>query len=221
MKQSLMWWCSFEVAASSSNFLRTHKLLKFSLLPLKLNPSTNKTMALGKPLAFLATVNMNKLKYLIAIAAVMGALTLSAKADLQFLGAVAFPGNNSPAANLAALEAFGVNTNGILLQNFENGLNGDQTISVTPGQFLVVHYGRGRGGSNPGGSWEFFRVINGETEVTVPGFGNVAGPDPFGHGGISSIRGFGGVGVPDGGTTVMLLGAGLGALGMVRRFLKI
>jgi VPDSG-CTERM motif len=29
-----------------------------------------------------------------------------------------------------------------------------------------------------------------------------------------------GVGVPDGGTTVMLLGAGLGALGMVRRFLK-
>jgi hypothetical protein len=29
-----------------------------------------------------------------------------------------------------------------------------------------------------------------------------------------------GVGVPDGGTTVMLLGAALGALGMARRFLK-
>ncbi len=33
---------------------------------------------------------MNKLKYLIAIAAVMGALTMSAKADLHFLGAVPF-----------------------------------------------------------------------------------------------------------------------------------
>jgi protein with PEP-CTERM/exosortase system signal len=30
----------------------------------------------------------------------------------------------------------------------------------------------------------------------------------------------GGQGVPDGGTTVMLLGAALGALGMARRFLK-
>jgi hypothetical protein len=31
----------------------------------------------------------------------------------------------------------------------------------------------------------------------------------------------GAAGVPDGGTTVMLLGAALGALGMARRFLKI
>ena len=54
-------------------------------------------MALGKPLASLQFINpkytnytMNKLKYLIAIAALMGALTMSAKADLQFLGAVPF-----------------------------------------------------------------------------------------------------------------------------------
>ena len=48
-------------------------------------------MALGKPLAFFQFINpntqnytMNKLKYLIAIAALMGALTMSAKADLQY-----------------------------------------------------------------------------------------------------------------------------------------
>ena len=35
-----------------------------------------------------------------------------------------------------------------------------------------------------------------------------------------SLFGPGGGGVPDGGTTVMLLGAALGALGMARRFLN-
>ncbi len=71
--------------------------------------------------------------------------------------------------------------------------------------------------------WEFFQVINGETSVTVPGKGNGAtNPDPYGHGGISSIRGWAGPTgtVPDGGSTVMLLGAALGSLGMARRFLK-
>ena len=55
---------------------------------------------------------MNKLKYFIAIAALMGALTMSAKADLQYLGAVPKDGSNSPDANLAALAAFGVDTTG-------------------------------------------------------------------------------------------------------------
>ena len=168
---------------------------------------------------------MNKLKYLIAIAALMGALTMSAKADLQFLGAVPKNGGNSPSDDLAALAAFGVNTTGFVgnnpFTNIENLNGGDQTISVLPGEYLVVHYGKGQGGSNPGGSWEFFQVVDGETSVTVPGRGNGAtNPDPFGHGGISSVRGFGGQGVPDGGTTVMLLGAALGSLGMARRFLK-
>lgn len=164
-----------------------------------------------------------KLKYVIAIATVMGALTMSAKADLQFLGAVDFNnGPNSPAANLAALAAFGVDTTGLSLVGNHEGLSGDTTISVSPGDYLVVHYGKGPGGSGHGGSLEFFQVINGETEVTVPGFGNVAGPDPFGHGGISSIRVFGtGVpSVPDGGTTVMLLGAALSTLGVAKRYLR-
>lgn len=164
---------------------------------------------------------MKSLKYLVAIVALTGALTVSAKADLMFLGAVDFNnGPNSPAANLAALEAFGVDTTGLTLTTNLENLNGDQTITVVPGEFLVVHYGVGPGGTGAGGSLEFFQVIMGQTEVTVPGMGNVAGLDPFGHGGISSIRGFSSPGVPDGGATVMLLGAGLSALGIVRRYLK-
>jgi hypothetical protein len=168
---------------------------------------------------------MKPLKYLITIAALMGTLTLSAKADLIFLGAADFNnGPNSPSANLAALAAFGVNTTGLTLcTNLEDLSGGNQTISVEPGEFLVAHYGVGPGGTGSGGSLEFFQVINGETSVTIPGMGNgPTNPDIFGHGGISSIRGFcpSGVPVPDGGPTVMLLGAGLTALGLVRRYLE-
>jgi hypothetical protein len=153
----------------------------------------------------------------------MGALTLSAKADLMFLGAVDFDnGPNSPDQNLARLAEFGVDTTGLTLclniEDLPEGA-GDQTISVEPGEFLVVHFGVGPGGTGSGGSLEFFQIGAGETEVTVPGMGNVAGEDPFGHGGISSIRGFCPPGVPDGGLTVMLLGAALGALGIARRFI--
>jgi len=50
--------------------------------------------------------------------------------------------------------------------------------------------------------------------ITIPAFG------PLGYG-LSGWILFGPAsGVPDGGTTVMLLGAALGALGMARRFLK-
>ena len=53
-------------------------------------------------------------------------------------------------------------------------------------------------------------------QITIPFLG------PLGHA-ISGYILFAGTpgGVPDGGTTVMLLGAALGALGMARRFLKI
>jgi VPDSG-CTERM motif len=172
---------------------------------------------------------MKSLKYLFAIAAVTAVLTLSAKADLMFLGAVDFNnGPNSPAANLAALAAFGIDITGFDADNPTTNIEdipegaGDQTISVLPGEFLVAHYGVGKGGTGSGGSLEFFQVINGETTVTVPGEGNgPTNPDPYGHGGISSIRGFGGTTVtPDSGATVMLLGGALAGLGLVRRYLK-
>jgi VPDSG-CTERM motif len=52
--------------------------------------------------------------------------------------------------------------------------------------------------------------------ITIPGFG----PLGYGLSGWILFNPGGGGGVPDGGTTVMLLGAALGALGMARRFLK-
>ena len=164
---------------------------------------------------------MKLIKYLFAVAVLTGALTLSAKADLKFLGAVAFGANNNPDTNQTALADFlGVPSSSLtLLDNFESNLSGAQ--DVTPGEFFVVHYGTGKGGSSKGGSWEFFQVINGETSVTFPQSGNVAGPDPYGHGGISSARGFGGEQqTPDSGTTAMLLGSALTGLGLMRRYLK-
>ena len=159
-------------------------------------------------------------KYILAIAALTVAFTFSAKADLQFLGAVAFGANNNPTTNQTALADFlGVPSSSLTLtDNFESDLSVSQ--DVTPGEFFVVHYGKGKGGSSTGGSWEFFQVINGETNVTFPQNGNVAGEDPFGHGGISSARGFIGTTVPDSGTTAMLLGSALAGLGLAYRYLK-
>jgi hypothetical protein len=164
---------------------------------------------------------MKSLKCFLTILALTGALAISAKADLLFLGAVDFGnGPNDPSDNLAALDAFlpGDQSGLTLLSNLEN-LSGAQTIDVTPGSYLVVHYGKGKGGLGDGGSWEFFQVINGETSVTVPGMGNgPTNPDPFGHGGISSIREFGNPPTtPDSGSTVMLLGVALSSVEMLRR----
>ena len=73
--------------------------------------------------------------------------------------------------------------------------------------YLFAHYG-GPGG----GTGEVWYVGNLNGMITIPANG-------FGHG-LSGWALFtaGGVGVPDGGTTVMLLGAALGTLGLVRRF---
>jgi VPDSG-CTERM motif len=163
---------------------------------------------------------MKSLKYLFAVVALTGALTVSAKADLMFLGAVDFAnGPNSPSANHDALQTFLGFDPGALSSNFESGLSGP--VAVTPGEFFVVHFGKGKGGTGSGGSLEFFQVINGETSVTFPQFGNGPNnPDQFGHGGISSARGFGGAPhVPDSGSTVMLLGVALGSVEVLRRLI--
>ena len=161
---------------------------------------------------------MKSLKYLLAIAAVTAALTFSAKADLMFLGAVPFTGANSPDNNHDLLEGFLGSDPGSLSHNYD-GPTGP--VAVFPGEYFVVHYGKGKGGSQKGGSWEFFQVINNETSVTFPQNGNEAGDDPYGHGGISSVRGFGGTPVtPDSGATVMLLGGALAGVGLLRRYLK-
>ncbi len=166
---------------------------------------------------------MKSLKYLLAVAALMGALTLSAKADLAFVGALPFSGqpNNNPESNLAALGTF-VDTTGFVLcgnsdePGFDFGNPITNPISVMAGSYLVIHYGKGNGGSSTGGGLEVWHVINGETSVDVPLFGTSA----FGTGGISSIREFCGPSVPDSGTSAMLLGSALTGLGLVRRYLK-
>src|SRR5262245_42203227 len=135
---------------------------------------------------------MKALKYLFAISAVAFALTLSAKADLMFLGALPFSPPNSPDNNHTVITDFLGFDPGSLSSNFSGGaLSGP--VTVTDGEFFIVHYGKGKGGSTKGGSYEFFKVVNGETSVTFPQSGNGKGnPDPYGHGGISSARGFGG-----------------------------
>jgi len=162
---------------------------------------------------------MKTIKYTLTLLALVGALAVSAKADLMFLGAVPFANPNSPDNNQTVLENFLGHPVGDLIDNFSKSqLSGP--VDVTPGEFFVVHYGKGKGGSAKGGSYEFFQVVNGETSVTFPRFGNVAGADPYGHGGISSARGFPGPSAPDSGATGMLLGGALAGLGLVRHYLK-
>jgi len=75
--------------------------------------------------------------------------------------------------------------------------------------YLFAHYG-GPGG----GAVEVWFVGNLSGLISIPQIG-------FGHGlsGWALFSGPGGVGVPDGGATVMLLGAALGMLGVAGRFL--
>jgi hypothetical protein len=89
--------------------------------------------------------------------------------------------------------------------------NGDGTTTVDLGTggftYLLGKY------DGPNGGSEVWNVQGLTGEVTIPITG-------FGQYGLSHWTLFGGGnGVPDGGTTVMLLGAALGALGMARRFI--
>jgi hypothetical protein len=73
---------------------------------------------------------------------------------------------------------------------------------------------------NVQGQGMLYRFYGVSADETLIGEGTVTFDDPVR--GISHISFFGspgGNGVPDGGTTVMLLGVALGALGMARRFL--
>jgi len=75
--------------------------------------------------------------------------------------------------------------------------------------YLFAHYGGPQGGFA-----EVWAVANLSGSITIPA-------NALGHGlsGWALFTG-NGVGVPDGGATVMLLGAALGVLGLARRFLN-
>jgi hypothetical protein len=106
--------------------------------------------------------------------------------------------------------AFGASLPNAVLAGHVNGTS--TSISLGNGSlysYLFAKYD----GPNQGSVVWYVGNLNGV--ITIP-------PDWNGYG-LSgwTLFGPGGQGVPDGGTTVMLLGAALGALGMARRFLKI
>ena len=65
-----------------------------------------------------------------------------------------------------------------------------------------------------GGTAEVWYVGDLNGTITIPGVKGQYGLSGW------TLFGPGGQGVPDGGTTVMLLGAALSALGMARRYIK-
>jgi hypothetical protein len=94
-----------------------------------------------------------------------------------------------------------------------NGTGTSIDLGPTAGvyQYLFAKY------DGPNAGSEVWYVGNLSGIITIPAFG-LAGQH-YGLSGWTLFTG-GGVGVPDGGTTVMLLGAGLAVLGIARRFLK-
>jgi hypothetical protein len=174
------------------------------------------------------TANMKSLKYLAAVVALATALTLPATASLVTdIGGVPFKsagnpdGNNNPESNFDALSLFLAGHPGssvgtpIFLGDATPNFTGLETIDLLGYCYAVVHYGAGPNGTE-GGSLEFFSIMEDANPSTYlfPQIGAGNG----GLGGISSVRLF--PCVPDGGTTVALLGMAMAGLGTVRRFLK-
>ena len=100
--------------------------------------------------------------------------------------------------------------------NFPGNGNNDQFASggLSGFDYAVLHYGAGPGGTPGGGVAVYF--LNGDSSFTFPA--NGLGPNGFG--GFSSIVLYDGIPVPDGGTTVLLLGTVLSGLALVRRRLS-
>ena len=135
-------------------------------------------------------------------------------------------GNNSLTANFNFLSSdvdlynsyAGTNLTAPVSSEFANynNLNGSNQVSLTGFDYAVVHYDKGSGGTQGGGTVFYF--LNGMTGDFS--FANM-GSGPNGFGGISSIRLFGDgtQSVPDHGATVALLGGALLILELLRRSL--
>jgi len=101
-----------------------------------------------------------------------------------------------------------------VLAGHVNGTSTSINLGPTAGVFLYLF--AKYDGPNAGSEVWFVGNLSGT--ITIPAFG-LAGQH-YGLSGWTLFRGEGGGQVPDGGATVMLLGAGLGALAMARHFLK-
>jgi VPDSG-CTERM motif len=164
---------------------------------------------------------MKPVKYIALIAALAGALTLSARADVMFLGAVDFASqpNNNPDSNLAALGTFlGTDVSNFTLGLNLEDINGDPANlvgTVHEGCFIVAHFG-----DQFGGSLEFFLVTATQSISDFPTSPDAGDPFANNPNSLSSLREFCPPGVPDSGTTAILLGGALAGLGLGRRYLK-
>ena len=90
--------------------------------------------------------------------------------------------------------------------------SGPHATDLSGFEYAVLHYGKGNGGSNPGGGIEVW-FLNGASSFDFPSNGS----GPNGMGGFSSIVLFGPAVVPDGGSTVLFLGFVFSTLGLLRR----
>src|SRR5213594_160116 len=175
------------------------------------------------------TEPMKPLKYIALIAALASGLALTTKADLILSPFGDIPkngtgingGNSDNQANnffrlvnyIAANPTFG--SLGTPTLAGAEQVTGDlsQPVDLTGFCYAVVHYGVGEGGvTGSGGGVAFFQITNDSDTFPQSGSG------PNGFGGISSVDLFKCVpGVPDSGTTAMLLGGALAGLALARR----
>jgi hypothetical protein len=190
---------------------------------------------------------MNKIKYLTAILIAVAGLGLQqAQAHLlpgQQFGHMPFMGGTDEASYLIAngyvpatsqyLGKFESNANGGGVENGAINISQYVTVTQTTTTTWTISWNLagsgftldgvlikdGTSGVHGQSIYEFFAV---SADEKVSGSGTVAFDGQFTGKNISHISFFGSPGgqVPDGGTTVMLLGAALSTLGVARRYLK-
>jgi VPDSG-CTERM motif len=173
---------------------------------------------------------MKSLKYITLIGALCVGLTTLSRATVTQIGDDVVLPNSGEGAELDAFIDLSGHTDATLCfkSDQENpDFTGTITFSVNPDNTLHVEWTAPAGQlicgfltkDGAGTIADIFLVAadqgtSGSADLEVPGNGASA---------LSHLTVFccpGGPGVPDGGATVMLLGAGLSALGMVRRYLK-
>jgi hypothetical protein len=163
------------------------------------------------------------MKKLAILAGLMGLVFAADATPFEVGGAdVAKTGSNNAADDFAALQAVinawnSANPSNQLpvpVSTGEKDSSGPNATGLSGFTYAVLHYGTGPGGANPGGGLEVWD-LNGASSFDFPA--NGSGPNGFG--GFSSIRLYDANPnlVPDGGTTVVMLGAVISGLGLLRR----
>jgi len=237
-----------EIAESAHNFRCTYKWLKASRLQSKLSRTQHNPSHLASYLLLPTCIMlknkppMNKLKYIAAILIAVAGLGLQ-QAQAHLLNPTQFT-TPDPIGNPASETQFLKDNNYLPASSqflFKQDKDGNQegafgqyfTITVLTASSwsitwdflntgLVLDGVLIKDGSEAGSHGDqLYRFYGVSADELTAGAGIVAFDNPVkGISHIGFLGSEGGNGVPDGGSTVMLLGAALGSLGMVRRFLK-